>query len=155
MAGHQDGKIIAWKVNDDDLIYDRIVKEYKYPVVQLEFVSQGIGVATDDAIINIWDICMETCIRSFDLSQLPFKLQSLKVKNMIWARDKLLVSTFSGDFIQLNLEPRKELKKGSFVYSIFGKKFKNIVKLNKIVTSSLLLRRKNVDLLNCRSMKIS
>lgn len=134
-----------WKIEEDDLALDRIVKEFKYPVVQIEYVSQGVGIATDDAIITVWDVCMQTCTRSFDLSQLPFKLNSLKIKNMIWARDKMLVTTFSGDFIQLSLEHRKELKKGSFVYSIKGKKFKNLVKLNKMVTSSLLLRRKKVS----------
>lgn len=73
---------------------------------------------------------------------------------MVWASDKLLVTTYSGDFIQLNLKLKKELKKGSFVYSISGKKYKNLVKLNKVVTSSLLLRTKNVILLHVRSMKI-
>lgn len=155
LSGHQDGKVIVWRIQADDVHFEQVVKEYKYPVVQIEFVSTGVGIATDDAIINIWDVSMQTCTRSFDLSQLPFKLQSLKIKNMIWAKDKLLVTTFSGDFIQLNMDLRKELKKGSFVYSIHGKKFKNVFKLNKIVTSCLLLRKKNVNDNHFRSMRIS
>lgn len=110
----------------------------------MELLSAEICVATDDAIIYVWDCKMETCLKNLDLSHLPFRLQSLKIKNIVWAKDKLLVTTHSGDFIQLHSEFKKELKKGTFIYSIDGKRFKNIFKLSKTLTSALINRKRDV-----------
>lgn len=143
-TGHDDGKILAWQNPHVMPAFQRIVKEYKYPVVQMEFLDTEICVATDDAIIYVWDCRMEDCLKSLDLSHLPFRLQSLKIKNVVWAKEKILIATYSGDLVQLNPELKKELIKGSFIYSIDGKRFRNIFKLNKTLTSSLMIRKKDV-----------
>ena len=144
LTGHSDGKLALWEYRAQGFKYTRMVHEYKYSVVQLLYVGIGVAVCTDDAIISVWDLRMMDVLYIHDMSQLTFKLNSLKIKNVAWARDKIMLDTYSGDFVSISIKPKKEMKKDSFIYSIDGKRYRNIVKLNGKLTCSLLIEKKGV-----------
>jgi len=133
-----------WEYRGEKFHFVRTIREYKYPVVGIVYVGVGLAVATDDAIINIWDLKMLAPLWTHDLSQLPFKLYSLKIKDLVWAKNKLLLTTYSGDFVTIHTEPKKLMKKDSFLYLIDGKRYRNIVKLNGKLTCSLLIQKEAV-----------
>jgi hypothetical protein len=135
--------VLLWEHTNGQFAYKKTLKVYKYPVVHIVFVENGIAITTDDAIIHIWDLGLTTSLRSLDLSHLPFKLHSLKIKNIVYTKRHLLLNTYSGDFIRVGVEMRKELKKKTFVYEVDGKRYRNIVKLNGRLTCSLYMEAKS------------
>ena len=104
-------------------------------------MESGIGITTDDSLIHIWDFSMKVLQKDIDLSNMPFKLYSLKLKNIVGAKDKVFFNTYDGDMIMLNLRYKKECSKNTFIYKFDAKRIKNIVKLKDSLTSLTLIER--------------
>ena len=141
VTGHRDGKVYYWKNNDKEFVNPRLVFDYQTEIIDIIPLDSGIAVTTDASVIQIWDFNMKVSKKGIDLQNMPFKLYSLKLKNIVGVKDKVFFNTYDGDMIMLNLRYKKGCSKNSFIYKYDAKRIKNIVKLKDSLTSLTLIER--------------
>lgn len=141
ITGHRDGKVLLWTNDNQEFVNPKQVCAYKHEIIEIIHLESGIGITTDDSLIHIWDFSMKVLQKDIDLSNMPFKLYSLKLKNIVGAKDKVFFNTYDGDMIMLNLRYKKECSKNTFIYKFDAKRIKNIVKLKDSLTSLTLIER--------------
>jgi hypothetical protein len=147
ITGHSNGPVILWTYDGSSLKHDRLVQEYNYSIIEILLLKDSIALASDDAIIYIWNIELTNCLYELNLSHLNFKLYSLKIKNIRRARDRLLLNTFNGDMIFLDTSMRSVFEKDTFLYKISGKRLKNIVSFSgKLKTLEIIEQRAVIEM---------
>jgi hypothetical protein len=141
VTGHQDGKVFVWPFINEAFSTPRQVVDYKHKIIEIIHLESGVGITTDDSLIHIWDLSLKTALKDIDLATMPFKLYSLKLKNIVAAKSKIFFNTDDGDMIILNLNYKKQCSKNTFIYNLDAKRVKNIVKLKDSLTSLTLIER--------------
>jgi WD40 repeat protein len=147
ITGHKDGKVLLWEFDGEEFKAPRTIVDYKHEIIEIIYLESGLGITTDDSLIHIWDLGLKNSLKDIDLSNMPFKLYSLRLKNIVSAKDKIFFNTYDGDMIMLNLKYKRECSKNTFIYKFDAKRLKNIVKLKDNLTSLTLIERVSFFLL--------
>ena len=140
LTGHKDGKVLVWDY-EEDFTYSRVLADYKHEIIEIIHLKSGVGIATEDSFIHLWDLFLKSPLKYIDLSNMPLKLYSLKLKNIVPAGNKIFFNTYEGDMIQLDLKLKKEWSKNSFICKYDARRIKNIIQLRKNLTSLTLIER--------------
>ena len=142
LTGHKDGKVLIWEYDEEEEFqYSRVLSDYKHEIVEIIYLENEVGIATEDSFIHLWDLFFKTPLKYIDLSNMPLKLYSLKLKNIVPAGDKIFFNTYEGDMIKLDLKLKKEWSKNSFICKYEASRIKNIVQLRDNLTSLTLIER--------------
>jgi hypothetical protein len=75
LTGHKDGKILLWR--SDSFI--GVMHDYKDEVTCMTKCFEGIAICTWRGMIHIWDVHLTKCVKSIELSSLPFKLLNFNI----------------------------------------------------------------------------
>lgn len=143
LTGHKNGKVLIWNFEDGEFLYNRVLSDYKHEIVEIVQLDSGIGIATEDSFIHLWDLSLKSSLKYIDLSNMPLKLYSLKLKNLVPADDKIFFNTYEGDMIKLDLKLKKQWSKNSFICKYDARRIKNIVQLRDNLTSLTIIERVN------------
>ena len=100
LTGHKDGKILMWRSDQ----YIGVLADYKDEITAMSRCFEGIAICTFRGFIHLWDIYLTRCVKTIELSQLPFKLLSYGIISVDYNLKRLLVCTVAGDGIELTLD---------------------------------------------------
>lgn len=141
LTGHKDGKVLVWDYIEDEFSCVKVLSDYKHEIIEIIYLKNEIGIATEDSFIHLWDLSLKEPLKYIDLSNMPLKLYSLKLKNIVSAEDKIFFNTYEGDMIKLDLKLKKEWSKNSFICKYDARRIKNIVQMRDNLTSLTLIER--------------
>lgn len=83
LTGHRDGKVLVWNMQQDGIAFEKVLSDYKHEIIEIVQLESGIGIATEDSFIHLWDLDLKNALKYIDLSNMPLKLYSLKLKNLV------------------------------------------------------------------------
>ena len=119
LTGHEDGKVLLWRSD----AYIGVLADYKDAVTAMSECFEGVAIATTRGFIHVWDSYLSKCMKSIELSSLPFKILSYNIVSLDFNQKRLLVATMAGDGVELTLDY-------SHSNQIRAKRINSITKLN-------------------------
>lgn len=154
VTGHSNGFVVVWEFEKMRLLVegpDRDEQPLKWvntfteisshEVQEIVALENSVCISTVDFFIHIMNLDLTATLNNIDLSSLPFKLYSMKLKNVVAAKEKLFFNTEDGDIIMLYLKQKKECSKNTFIPKLDAKRIKNVFKLKDSLTSLTLIER--------------
>ncbi len=70
--------------------------------------KKNLLILTEDSIFHLWSLNSKTTIKSIELTLLPMRLKSMKVKNVCKGnKDNVFFNTWEGDMVKLSLKSQK------------------------------------------------
>ena len=100
-----------------------VLHNYKDEITAISKCFDGIAIGTVRGYIYIWDNYLLKCMKTIELSSLPFKILSFHTVNIDFNQKKMLVLTISGDVIEITLSEYSHNK-------IKAKRMSSITKIN-------------------------
>ena len=100
LTGHKDGKVLLWRSDQ----YIGVLADYHDEVTAMCKCFEGVAIGTTRGFIHIWDSYLSKCMKSIELSSLPFKVLSYSIVSLDYNQKRLLVCTMAGDGIELTLD---------------------------------------------------
>lgn len=81
-----------------------MLADYKDAVTAMSECFEGVAIATTRGFIHVWDSYLSKCMKSIELSSLPFKILSYNIVSLDFNQKRLLVATMAGDGVELTLD---------------------------------------------------
>lgn len=78
LTGHKDGSVLIWKLFQ----YVGILDNYKDEITAITKCFEGICIGTMRGSLYIWDNSLLKCMKTVELSGLPFKILSFNIVNI-------------------------------------------------------------------------
>lgn len=119
LTGHKDGSVLIWKL----FSYVGVLENYKDEITAITKCFEGIAIGTMRGMIYIWDNYLLKCMKTIELSAMPFKILSFNIVNIDASQKRILVITLAGDVIEIALSEYSYNK-------IKAKRFNSITKIN-------------------------
>ena len=114
--------------------YVGILEDYKDEITALCKCFEGIAIGTMRGIIYIWDNYLLKCMKTIELSALPFNILSYNIVNIDANQKRLLVLTIAGDIIEIGLSEYSYNK-------IKAKRMNSITKINGLQKGMCILNQ--------------
>ena len=111
--------VLIWKLFQ----YVGVLHNYKDEITAISKCFEGIAIGTVRGYIYIWDNYLLKCMKTIELSSLPFKILGFHTVNIDFNQKKMLVLTLSGDVIEITLSEYHHNK-------IKAKRLNSITKIN-------------------------
>jgi hypothetical protein len=110
---------LIWKL----FSYVGVLENYKDEITAITKCFEGIAIGTMRGMIYIWDNYLLKCMKTIELSALPFKILSFNIVNIDANQKRILVLTLAGDVIEIALSEYSYNK-------VKAKRFNSITKIN-------------------------
>lgn len=99
LTGHKDGSVLIWKLFQ----YVGVLDNYKDEVTAITKCFEGIAIGTTRGMIYLWDNYLLKCMKTIELSGLPFKILSFNIVCIDANQKRLLITSIAGDVIEITL----------------------------------------------------
>jgi hypothetical protein len=80
-----------------------VLDDYKDEITALCKCFEGIAIGTLRGLIYIWDNYLLKCMKTIELSALPFKILSYTIVSIEANQKRILVLSIAGDVIEIGL----------------------------------------------------
>ena len=146
ITGHSNGEVYLWsKLQNSYSFEKKLIANFKCSIEKLIHLhDKYLLIYTEDAMMYIWNMHSNKVVKEIELTLLPLRLQSLKIKDIIKGEpDYIYFSTIEGDMARLCLNYHKKWFNNFFVNEIKVERFDNIVYLKNNYNCITLLEQEN------------